>query len=145
MVIPSNVMRNKERRDKMKKESLFIIIAFITLLVGCSDNSKVKYAQSLSNNEEYEVILMGGQSNMVGQGIQSDLQKMTFENISYFDFGLSPNLKNPRDNFGPEVGVAMELRSNFPNKKFILIKYAIGGASLLDWSPNYSKQKAEVT
>lgn len=125
---------------------LFIITAFLTILFilfGCG-NLKVKDAEH-SSKEEYGLILMGGQSNMVGQGKQSDLGKTTFANITYFDFGLRPNLANPKGNFGPEVGLSMELSKKFPNKKFIVIKYAIGGASLLDWLPNYSKKKAEIT
>ncbi|MAO15461.1 MULTISPECIES: sialate O-acetylesterase [Flavobacteriaceae] len=124
---------------------LFIILTLLPVLYGYSQDLKVKYAENLSKDEQYCVILMGGQSNMVGRGKQIDLDEMMFSNISFFDFGLSPGLINPKDNFGPEIGISMQLSKNNPNKKFILIKYAIGGASLLDWAPNYSKDKAEIT
>ena len=129
----------------MKTIRLFIITVFVTILSGCSVFSKLKHTEDLSSKEEYEVILMGGQSNMVGQGKQSDLEKMTFANITFFDFSLDANLTKSKDHFGPEIGLSKELSKNYPNKKFILIKYAIGGASLLDWSPNYNKGKAEIT
>lgn len=129
----------------MTTPRLFTITAFLTILFGCTDNSKVEYSANLSDKEEYNVILMGGQSNMVGQGKQTDLEKMTFANITFYDLGLNPDLTNPKGNFGPEVGLSMELSKQFPDSKFILIKYAIGGASLLDWSPNYSYQKAKIT
>ena len=129
----------------MRVLKLFFISVFVPILFGCSGNLKIKYAENLSNKEEYNVILMGGQSNMVGRGKQTDLDRMNFTNITFFDFGLGANLKKQKDKFGPEVGLSMVLSKNFPNKKFILIKYAIDGASLLDWSPDYSKQKAEIT
>jgi hypothetical protein len=46
----------------MKKRNLFIVTVFITFLIGCSNIPEVKYAESLSNNEKYEVILMGGKA-----------------------------------------------------------------------------------
>ena len=129
----------------MKTLRLLISAIFIVMLFGCSDNVKVEYSTNLSDKEEYDVIVMGGQSNMVGLGKQTDLEKMKFANITFYDLGLSSDLTDPEGNFGPEVGLSMELTKQFPNRKFILIKYAIGGASLLDWSPNYDYQKAKIT
>ncbi len=37
------------------------------------------------------------------------------------------------------------LTHTFPPLCYTLIKYAIGGASLLDWAPNYDPKKAELT
>lgn len=124
----------------------FLVIALSTiLLLSCSSTPKVKYADGVSDQLEYDVILMGGQSNMVGQGKLIDLEPMSFPNSTFFDFSTNPNLTPPKGNFGPEVGLSMVLRKNYPNRRFLLIKYAIGGASLLDWSPNYDAQKAEIT
>jgi len=127
----------------MKKTLLFW--GLILEILGCSQKLPIKYSGSISGNKEYKVVLMGGQSNMVGKGKMKDLEKQDFGNISYFDFGLEPDFTNSVDNFGPEVGVAEALNNEFSNDNFILIKYAIGGSSLLDWSPNYSKEKAEIT
>ncbi len=124
----------------------FLFIALSTILLwSCSSTPKIRYADGLSGHLEYDVILMGGQSNMVGQGKLTDLEPMSFSNVTFFDFGLNPSLTPPKGNFGPEVGLSMELSKNYPNKRFLLIKYAIGGASLLDWSPNYDQQKAKIT
>lgn len=124
----------------------FLVIALSTsLLLSCSSTPKVKYADRVLDQLEYDVILMGGQSNMVGQGKLIDLESMTFPNITLLDFSANPNLTPPQGNFGPEVGLSMELSKNYPNRRFLLIKYAIGGASLLDWSPNYDPQEAEIT
>jgi hypothetical protein len=124
----------------------FLFIALSTIFLwSCTSTPKIRYADGLSDHLEYDVILMGGQSNMVGQGKLTDLEPMSFSNVTFFDLGLNPSLTPPQGNFGPEVGLSMELSKNYPNKRFLLIKYAIGGASLLDWSPNYDQQKAEIT
>lgn len=124
----------------------FLFIALSTIFLwSCSSTPKIRYVDGLSNHLEYDVILMGGQSNMVGQGKLTDLEPMSFSNVTFFDLGLNPSLTPPQGNFGPEVGLSMELSKNYPNKRFLLIKYAIGGASLLDWSPNYDQQKAKIT
>ena len=121
----------------MKTLKSAITILSLAILLGCAENQ--------SKQEVYDVILMGGQSNMVGLAKQDTTQKWSFPNITYHDFGFRFNLINPDDNLGPEVGLATELNKHFPDRKFILIKYAIGGASLLYWAPNYSKVKAEIT
>lgn len=122
-----------------------IIFIAILIISGCSQDAKIEFTPIKSGNEKYEVILMGGQSNMVGSGELKDLTDLSFQNVTYFDFGLTSKLTKPLGRFGPEVGIAKELSQKFPNRNFILIKYAIGGASLLDWSPNYSKEKANIT
>ncbi len=124
---------------------MLLFFGLSLVIFSCTVKLPIKYSYNISDKKEYKIVLMGGQSNMVGKGKIEVLNKMNFKNISYFDFGLEPNFINPIDNFGPEVGVAEELNNNFPNENFILIKYAIGGSSLLDWSPNYSKEKAEIT
>lgn len=140
------VMSYQPLKSKKVRTVRFLVMVISTILLwGCSNTPKIKYADGVSDHLEYDVILMGGQSNMVGQGKLTDLEPMTFSNVSVFDFGVHPNLTPPKGNFGPEVGLSMSLDKNYPNKKFILIKYAIGGASLLDWSPNYDPQKAEIT
>lgn len=88
---------------------------------------------------------MAGQSNMLGKGDISDLNKIIFDKITFFDFALAYNLENPPNNFGPEVGLSNVLKEKFPNEHFLLIKYAIGGSSLLDWAPNYRQKEAELT
>lgn len=105
----------------------------------------IQFSKILDPNESYEVILLAGQSNMEGMGKVSDLSPMNFESIHFFDFGLNSNMKKPVGNFGPEIGLAKTLNENFPNRKFIFIKYAIGGSSLLDWAPKYDTEKAKIS
>lgn len=102
--------------------------------------------QNLKKNEPYYLILLGGQSNMVGSGKRVDIKcDYEFNTIFYYNFGMNQSFKISNENFGPEIGISAELKRHFPDKKFILIKYAIGGASLLDWSPGYDKSVAAIT
>lgn len=137
----------------MKKEFTLFLIAVIGLLSCSSQNMDynkkidpiIEYNNEIDPTLKYHVILMGGQSNMRGQGKISDLPKTKFENVTYYNFGMSPSLKTNDKSFGPEVGLSKILSERFPDKNFILIKYAIGGSSMLDWTPNYDPEKAEIT
>lgn len=92
------------------------------------------------------LILMGGQSNMVGSGRKEDLEKTHLPNqIKYINFGLGANLRQNDQRFGPEVGLSRVLAKAYPEQPIILLKYAVGGSSLLDWAPDYSPEKAEIT
>ncbi len=83
---------------------------------------------------------------MVGHGKVSDLDSKNLPpNITYHNFGLSSQLEKLPNAFGPEVGLAQVLNDSFPNQPTVLIKYAVGGSSLLDWSPNYDSVQANVT
>ena len=119
--------------------SWFCLLALT--LVGCRTKPKeVKEVKTY-------VIYMGGQSNMVGQGNKKylgDSIKLS-PNVKFLDYSLDVSLKKSDYKFGPEYGMSQVLTKSFPNSKFIFIKYAIGGASLLDWAPEYSKEKAEIT
>ncbi|MEO0334582.1 MAG: sialate O-acetylesterase, partial [Bacteroidota bacterium] len=63
----------------------------------------------------------------------------------YFNRGMNPNSSQDSAKFGPEIGLSQILHQHFPDSNFILVKYAIGGASLLDWAPNYDSVQAVVT
>ena len=122
-------------------------MALILELFSCKKpETTLAYSSELDKNETYHVILMGGQSNMVGQGQVSELEKAKLpRRVKYFNFGRSAGLQQHPEKFGPEVGIAEVLTKEFPDQHFLLIKYAIGGASLLDWAPDYNPQKAEIT
>gem|GEM_PF-64576 len=93
-----------------------------------------------------QLIIMGGQSNMSGLGKKENLADTKLsKNIAFINYGLTGNFKIHPDRFGPEYGLSEKLNEAFPYQHFTLLKYSIGGASLLDWAPNYSKEKAEIT
>jgi len=92
------------------------------------------------------LILMGGQSNMTGLAKKEYLPNPELpKNIQFIDYGLKGTLKTMPNNFGPEYGLSEKLNRAFPNQDFTLLKYSIGGASLLDWAPDYNKETAEIT
>ena len=131
----------------MRIISILFSLTLAVGLFGCKTSAPtLRYSSKPEKNKTYHVILMGGQSNMVGQGNISDLEKTKLpRKIEYFNFGRSASLLQHSDKFGPEVGIAWVLSEQFPNQRFLLIKYAIGGASLLDWAPDYDAEKAEIT
>ncbi len=93
-----------------------------------------------------QLIIMGGQSNMSGLGKKENLPDTTLpKNVQFINYGLTGNFNVRPDRFGPEYGLSENLNQTFPYQHFTLLKYSIGGASLLDWAPNYSKEKAEIT
>lgn len=126
---------------------IWTLVLSLFCLTACNRQNRTTNVEVKTKTtvDSYSVILMGGQSNMVGQGKLADLDSLNFPNVIYYDFGLSAGLQQEPKKFGPEVGLSKILQEDFPNKKFILIKYAIGGSSLLDWSPNYDPEKAKIT
>ena len=99
-----------------------------------------------------KVILIGGQSNAVGVSQNAELKKkVSAEKYQEYFNGYS-NVKIMYDNcsgnansafvntklgqavniasFGPELGLAEYLATNFPEEQFYIIKYAMGGSIL---------------
>ena len=99
-----------------------------------------------------KVILIGGQSNAVGVSQNSELRKKIdadkyqeylngYSNVQIMYDNCSGNANSSFVNtklgqavntasFGPELGIAEYLAENFPNEKFYIIKYAMGGSIL---------------
>jgi hypothetical protein len=131
----------------MRNIAFLIFVALTVGLVSCKTSApSLRYSNKPDKQKTYHVILMGGQSNMVGVGRVADLDNAKLPpQIKYFNFGKSASLQQQTNTFGPEVGIAEVLSEQFPDKNFLLIKYAIGGASLLDWAPDYDPEKAAIT
>lgn len=88
------------------------------------------------------VFLLGGQSNMVGQGLNSELVPPydTEQNdVNYWNGGwvtLAPGFGNGSGYFGPEVAFGRAIKDALPGDTVYLIKYAVNGTALYnDWSP----------
>ncbi len=120
----------------------------VMIVAGCttdSKNSSVADVAAEKKQKQY-VILMGGQSNMVGSGQIADLDTVDIpSHIEYINRGMRGNFSQDSANFGPEVGLSQVLHQHFPDSNFMLVKYAIGGASLLDWAPDYDSTRATIT
>jgi len=90
------------------------------------------------------VFLLGGQSNMVGQGINAELvspYNATQYDVSYW-YGawgwthLRPGFGNGGSNFGPEVAFGRAIKDALPGDTIYLVKYAVNGTALFnDWKP----------
>lgn len=99
-----------------------------------------------------KVILIGGQSNAVGVSQNAELRKKIdadkyqeyvngYSNVQIMYDNCSGNANSSFVNtklgqavnaaaFGPELGIAEYLAENFPEEKFYIIKYAMGGSVL---------------
>ena len=84
-------------------------------------------------------VILAGQSNMVGHGQLSELGEIALPaKASLFDL-------NPRAaGFGPEIGFARRFLDIMPRDELWLIKYAVGGSSLLAWAPDWSAERAAI-
>lgn len=100
---------------------------------------------SVKADEAIKVILLGGQSNMVGiastENLKSPYNK-PFSKIKAWDpkdnkwKPLSPEVLNSKGSFGPEIHFAHTIANDFPMYDIRLVKYAAGGTALYDdWSP----------
>ena len=136
-------------KDEIAMDQLFGEIAFSRDIRSSAWRNYVGYIRGdtiRSSSPRPLMILLGGQSNMVGQGI-SEPQESYPANIHYFNFGQNGKGEIISDKFGPEKSLADELAAYKPglHRPKFLLKYAIGGSSLLDWAPEYSKEKAKIT
>lgn len=84
-------------------------------------------------------VILAGQSNMAGHGLLSDLGDISMPaKARLFDL-------NPRDGFfGPELGFAQRFLELTPLEELWLIKYAVGGSSLLSWEREWSAERAAI-
>lgn len=97
-------------------------------------------------DEKVRLIIMAGQSNMVGQGDLSEIKQISLpQKYSYLNFGFNSNMKLSTETFSPELGLVSELKRFKAGNRVIILKYAAGASSMLDWSPNYSFEKAKIT
>ncbi len=84
-------------------------------------------------------VILAGQSNMLGLGILSELDDAALPGgVTLFDL-------NPRAGcFGPELGFAHSFLELMPLGELWLVKYAVGGSSLLAWEPEWSAERADL-
>ncbi len=90
------------------------------------------------------LFLLGGQSNMAGNGFAKDLPK-TPEYEGYRASPANVSMWNAKEKkwaplimgsrFGPEIGFAHTLSSAMPGKHIGIVKYAVGGTSMDQWTP----------
>ena len=118
-----------------------LTVAFAALLATSS------LVDGPAQAEETLVFILAGQSNMVGQGdtatLSDDLRRLP-PNVRYYLDGEPASIAD-RPRFGPEVTFAEELSQAYPEKTIVLIKFALGGSSLLAWAPDWTAEGAQLT
>ncbi len=132
-------------------------IYFLSTLLGC-----LVFSQLMAQEAPKDTILMfflGGQSNMVGYGKNSELPKdlnRKIKDVYIFHGNSAPDgalnggigkwetlrpghgtgfssdgtTNTPSECFGIELSLAQQLKTYYPGKKIALIKYARGGSSI---------------
>lgn len=112
-------------------------VVFLTLLISAVP----------AHAKQELIFILAGQSNMAGQGERSKLPaayRKNPTNVSFYHNGYKTSL-NHFAHFGPEISFAHAISKRFPRHKIKLIKFAVGGTSMLAWAPNWSAQRANLT
>lgn len=97
-------------------------------------------------SEPPQIIVLAGQSNMDGRGATGLLsagQKTLPAGWSFANRGQAVGL-GEGEHFGPEVGFAEALAGLRPGRRFLLVKWAVGGTSMAVWTPVQDAQRAGI-
>ena len=106
-------------------------------------------------NTSYKVFIFAGQSNMVGMGktgeLEDSLLKLPYM-YSYYRqcnpdiWSRMKSFDEEIQNFGPEISFSHAIKKAFPNDSIIIIKCALGGASLYNafYPGGSTKERANV-
>jgi len=106
-----------------------------------------------------KTFILAGQSNMVGWGdstkLPDDLRKGNDRVLMFEDGKWQPLRPHAPTNqgqrrvgltefyFGPEIALGQEMAKAWPEETIGIIKFSIGGTSLLAWKPDWSKDDAD--
>ena len=106
-----------------------------------------------------KTFICAGQSNMVGYGdstkLPDDLRKGNERVLMFEDDKWQPLRPHEPANqgqkrvgltefhFGPEIGFAHAMAKAWPDETIGIIKFSIGGTSVLAWKPDWSKVDAD--
>jgi Ca2+-binding EF-hand superfamily protein len=116
-------------------------------------------AQAHATDKPIKTFILAGQSNMVGWGdstkLPDDLRSGN-DRVLMFEDGRWQSLRpfEPANqgqrrvgltefHFGPEIAFANKLAKAWPEETIGIIKFSIGGTSLLAWKPDWSKEDAD--
>jgi hypothetical protein len=94
------------------------------------------------------VFILSGQSNASGRGVITELSKelkSVPQNVHYFPAGSVEVQYEDMVNFGPEIGFSHAIAERYPDREIWIIKYAVGGSSMLAWKPNWSYNEARIS
>jgi len=95
---------------------------------------------------DYTVFVLGGQSNMEGQAETAQVDKSLrrdYPNTDLYLFGKRVGLFD-QPKCGPEISFADSISEALHDSRIILVKYAVGGTSLLAWAPDWDETRAKI-
>jgi len=123
----------------MKNKIIVLSLLLLASVGVCKDKQEVAFSKTPDI-----LFLLGGQSNMYGNGFMADLpHTKEFEsylnppvNVSIWDLKSKEwtSLKIGK-RFGPEIGFAHALSKALPGKHIGVVKFAAGGTSMDRWKP----------
>ncbi|WP_303317259.1 sialate O-acetylesterase [Flavivirga abyssicola] len=149
---------------RYKNKLFFLFVCVLCISLFLSFNLKDTAAQT-NDKKDIHVVLLAGQSNMVGHGNYSALSydiKKRIEKVSNrVLLSTSDNPKKQAEplsyyvavsdkysfdmHFGPELLLGLTLAEANPNQYYLLIKKAVGGTSLYGaWNPEWTTEKANL-
>ncbi len=116
-------------------------------------------APAQAADKPIKAFICAGQSNMVGWGdstkLPDDLRKGNDRVLMFEDGKWQPLRPHEPANqgqervgltefhFGPEIAFGHEMAKAWPDETIGIIKFSIGGTSLLAWKPDWSKEDAD--
>jgi Ca2+-binding EF-hand superfamily protein len=129
-----------------------LVVAMMVLVQG-------PLASAESPDNKTKVFILAGQSNMVGWGnstkLPEDLRNgngsvLMFENGTWQPLRpfrkaqkYQEKLGMTEFSFGPEIAFGHEIAKEWPDETIGIVKFAIGGTSILTWKPDWSKEDAD--
>lgn len=130
----------------MTKRIITCLMVMTCLALTAKETGSKNVTRKESKNKKVKIFLLGGQSNMSGQGKVANLKSPyseTSKSIRTFLDGkwqfLKPGMfdtKKGGTRFGPEVSFAQSMSMAYPDDDIRLVKYAVGGTNLYEqWSP----------
>ena len=137
----------------MPRIQMMSVVLTTLLAVTFADSSNAA-------DKPIKVFICAGQSNMVGWGdstkLPDDLRKGN-DRVLMFEDGKWQPLRPHAPafggqikaggltefHFGPEISFGYEMAKAWPNETIGIIKFAIGGTSVLAWQPDWKKEEAD--
>lgn len=126
----------------------------LLLLLACSSSDVIA-----ADDRPLKVFILAGQSNMVGWGDSAKLPESLRDGgdrVLMFEDGKWQSLRPIRKaqknqerfgmtafSFGPEIAFGHAMTNVWPNETIGIVKFALGGTSILTWKPDWSRADAD--
>jgi hypothetical protein len=130
-------------KPRFSIQALILYACLSILAAGCSFPNR----SSTQTNDPIKVLILLGQSNMVGQARANEfpveMNAPSERRLILTDDGWIPLIPGNRN--GPEISLAYELAQAWPDETIGIIKVAVGGTGIRAFVPDWSQELADVT